>query len=154
MQTPKEIPEFCLVRNPKELDLEQLSRLLESAGMRSRDRKRMSRAIDGSTEVIAVFLVSGGLIGFGRLISDGSYYGTIWDVAVDPDYQKSGIGTAVVTALLNTSRRLGLYMVGLFTALHNEQFYKNLGFIILDDIHPMKLQLNLSEQQTDDKYEK
>jgi len=146
MRTPKTVPDFRLVSNPKELDMEDLSRLLDSSGMRARDRERMLIAINGSTEVIAVYLVSGELIGFGRLVSDGSYYGTIWDIAVDPNYQKCGIGAAIVTTLLKTSRRLGLYMVGLFTALHNRQFYEDLGFVILDDIHPMRAQVDLPLQ--------
>ena len=141
MQTANEEPGFRLVSNPTDLDLEGVSRLLEGVGMRARDGEHMASAIRASTQVIAAYLPSGGLVGFGRLISDGVFYGTIWDIAVNPAYQKLGIGSAIVTALLDTSRHLGLYMVGLFTALHNRQFYENLGFVVLDDIHPMKLQI-------------
>lgn len=138
------IPNFDLVTNPENLNLESVSALLERVGLRRRAPQHMSMAIRNSTEVIAVYLQSGALIGFGRLISDGVFYGTMWDIAVDPAYQGRGVGTAIMNALLKTSRRLGLYMIGLFTAPHNWKFYERLGFVVIQDVHAMHLQIQPS----------
>jgi len=143
MPQPENPRVFRLVNNPDNLDLKSVSDLLEIVGMRQRNPAEMLKAIQASTQVIAAYLPSGALVGFGRLISDGVFYGTIWDIAVDPAYQKLGIGSAIMNELLTTSRRMGLYMVGLFTAAHNWHFYEHLGFVVIPDVHPMRLQLDL-----------
>jgi ribosomal protein S18 acetylase RimI-like enzyme len=71
------------------------------------------------------------------MISDHVYYGTIWDVAVRPDMQGTGIGSRIVALLLRRARRRKLYMIGLFTAAHNRSFYERMGFSFLDDVHAM-----------------
>lgn len=141
---PENIPNFRLVTNPENLNIESVSLLLEKAGMRRRELEQMSIAVRNSTEVVAAFLQSGALIGFGRLISDGVFYGTIWDVAVDPAYQGLGIGTAIMNALLKTSGRLGLYMIGLFTEQHNWAFYERLGFVVMQGVNAMYLHMQPS----------
>jgi GNAT superfamily N-acetyltransferase len=125
-----------LVQAPGALDYQAVSALLASVGMRARDPVAMARAVEASTSVVAAYR-GDDLVGFGRLISDGVYYGTIWDVAVSRVVQGQGIGRAIVEALLATAREQRLYMLGLFTALHNRSFYQALGFTLLDDIHPM-----------------
>ena len=35
------------------------------------------------------------MIGFGRAISDGTYQAAIYDVAVNPDFQKKGLGNII-----------------------------------------------------------
>jgi aryl-alcohol dehydrogenase-like predicted oxidoreductase len=43
-----------------------------------------------------VYSHEGMLAGFGWLVSDGALYGTLWNIAVHPQFQKLGIGTAIV----------------------------------------------------------
>jgi ribosomal protein S18 acetylase RimI-like enzyme len=96
----------------------------------------MRRAVSASSDVVVAYY-DDELVGFGRMISDCTYYGTIWDVAVHPDRQRAGIGTQILTSLLCRAKRRKLYMVGLFTASHNRAFYENLGFTFFDDVHAM-----------------
>src|ERR1700734_384146 len=80
-------------------DLEALSALLESVGMRTRDTVKMRRAMVNSSYCVLV-CDNETLIGFGRLVSDGVYYGSLWDIAVKPEYQSQGVGTMIVRELI------------------------------------------------------
>jgi N-acetylglutamate synthase-like GNAT family acetyltransferase len=133
---------LLFIANPASIDLEDVSRLLCSVGMRARPHDSMERAIRASTEVIVVYAAGQTLVGFGRLVSDETFYGTLWDVAVHPDFHRHGIGREIVARLLAKCLTLKLRMVGLFTALHNRQFYQHFGFSMLEDIHAMTLDLD------------
>lgn len=128
---------FNLVLNPQNIDLPSLSKLLHSVGMRERLPDEMQRALSASTDVVVVYLDLD-IVGFGRLIGDGVYYGSIWDVAVKPMLHGHGIGTMIMQALMNRAHEQGLYLIGLFTASHNRPFYEGLGFEYLEDVHAMR----------------
>ncbi len=138
---------FRIETNPPTVDLTSVSDLLEVVGMRARSIDAMAKAIRASTEVLVVYNDRNILVGFGRLISDGTYYGTLWDIAVHPNFQNLGVGRAIVVRLLAKCRSLGLSMIGLFTASHNRQFYANAGFAMLDNIHAMTLDLKQFEHR-------
>src|SRR5262249_34415837 len=97
-----------------EIDLVTLCRLLDKVGMRPRDSSDMRKAIAASTDVYAAY-VAGQLVGFGRLISDTVYYGSIWDMAVEPDMQHTGIGSKIFDEILESASMLGPLFVWLFT---------------------------------------
>jgi len=100
----------------------------------------MRRAITASSD-IAVAYLGDELVGFGRMISDLTYYGTIWDVAVREDLQGLGIGNQIMKLLLSKAKKSRLYMVGLVTSSDNKTFYEQLGFEFLEDVHAMTLEL-------------
>ncbi len=68
----------------------------------------------------------GKLVGFARAISDGYYYAGIYDVVVRPDYQKQGIGKAMMDMLTTEFR--GKYIF-LTSTEGNEAFYQRCGFM-------------------------
>lgn len=70
--------------------------------------------------------VDGRLVGAARATSDGVFYATILDVAVDPGYQGAGIGRKIMEALLE---RLPFQKVFLTTVPGKEGFYGKLGFL-------------------------
>jgi ribosomal protein S18 acetylase RimI-like enzyme len=41
------------------------------------------------------------LVGFARVLTDRIYRATLWDVVVHPDYQKKGVGEALMSAILS-----------------------------------------------------
>lgn len=43
-------------------------------------------------------------IGMGRIVGDGAIYFHIQDVVVDLSHQRSGVGTLIMGALMNTSK--------------------------------------------------
>lgn len=124
------------IKSHADVDLSALSHLLASVGMRRRVAVRMQTAINASTDVFAAH-ANGELVGFGRLVSDLVYYGTIWDLAVRPDMQNNGIGSDILLGLLGRARHHRLVMVGLFTAHHNRTFYERHGFRFHSNIFAM-----------------
>jgi ribosomal protein S18 acetylase RimI-like enzyme len=43
----------------------------------------------------------GKLVGFARVLTDGVYRATLWDVVVRPAYQKRGVGEALMARILS-----------------------------------------------------
>jgi len=61
-------------------------------------------------------------------------------LAVDPQYQKSGVGSALLENLLNHFQRDGIVQVSVNTQARNQaslELYKKFGFIRLDEIYPV-----------------
>ncbi len=74
----------------------------------------------------AVFVYDGDrLVGFGRAISDDSYQAALYDMAVVPEYQRGGIGAAIMTHLLDRLRHCNVI---LYAAIGKEPFYEKMGF--------------------------
>jgi ribosomal protein S18 acetylase RimI-like enzyme len=133
-------PDVKLVSDFGRINVSDVSKLLASVGMRRRNPVAMRRAITASSD-IAVAYLGDELVGFGRMISDLTYYGTIWDVAVREDLQGLGIGNQIMNILLSQAKKSRLYMVGLVTSSDNKTFYEQLGFEFLEDVHAMTLEL-------------
>ncbi len=90
--------------------------------------EQLDIAINNSFAVISVY-ENTQLIGFGRLVSDGVAYATIYDVMVMPAWQKQGIGSTIVRQLVSKCEQLDIPSIHLFAAKGAENFYKNLGFV-------------------------
>jgi GNAT superfamily N-acetyltransferase len=71
----------------------------------------------------------GSLVGFGRVLSDGVLYAMIYDVIVRPTHQHRGIGTAIVTRLVDKCVSEGLRAVQLSAAKNTAPFYHRHGFV-------------------------
>ncbi len=125
-----------LTVNPNYTDLARISDLLALVGMRGRDTADLERAMRASSDIV-VALRNSHVVGFGRMISDETYYGSIWDVAVLPELQSRGIGTQVMELLMDRARARKLYMLGLFTGAQNREFYEGLGFTFHEDVYAM-----------------
>lgn len=88
----------------------------------------LEKAIQNSFAVVSVY-ENDELIGFGRVVSDGVAYATIYDVMVTPIWQKQGIGSAIVRILVQKCERHDIRRIHLFAAKGAENFYRHLGFI-------------------------
>lgn len=92
---------------------------------RSEDKKQLiSDAFSSSFAVITAW-VDHRLIGCGRMISDGQMYSSIFDVVIDPDFQKQGIGLGIMKRLVEKAPHTCIHLTSTFG---NEEFYKKLGF--------------------------
>ncbi|MDA1361206.1 GNAT family N-acetyltransferase [Glycomyces luteolus] len=78
----------------------------------------------------AVALQGGHAVGMGRLVGDGVKYFYVQDLAVLPEYQGAGIGTALVQRLLDhvASTAPSTAFVGLFATDGAIPLYRRHGF--------------------------
>jgi N-acetylglutamate synthase-like GNAT family acetyltransferase len=70
------------------------------------------------------------IVGIGRLLSDGALYALICDLIVMPNRQNGGIGSEILTRLINKCKALNLKRVWLFAAPDKARFYEKYGFSV------------------------
>ena len=75
------------------------------------------------------------IVGMGRIAGDNAIYLHILDVIVHPAYQRKGIGTLIMNALMGyvdtvASKNTN---IGLMCSKGREEFYKGFGFITRPD---------------------
>jgi GNAT superfamily N-acetyltransferase len=92
-----------------------------------RDPESVMRAIQGS-ELIVTAWDEELLVGTCRVITDGVYYATLWDVIVHPDYRGQGVGSRLVHAAIDPFRQRGFSYIALYSVAGVEPFYERLGF--------------------------
>lgn len=108
-----------------DLDWEELSDLFRIASLSDQTPVELQVCFANSRHVCLVF-DQGRLIGAGRVVGDGLDCAYMADVAVHPEYQGAGIGTEIVSRLVQMSsehRKIILY-----AAPGKEDFYRRLGF--------------------------
>lgn len=88
----------------------------------------LDKAIHNSFAVVSVYK-NDELIGFGRVVSDGVAYATIYDVMVTPMWQKQGIGSQIIRILVNKCERHDIRRIHLFAAKDAENYFRRLGFV-------------------------
>ncbi len=113
------------------LTVEEYIYLIQSSGWMSPFYDQVDTAIRLSFATFSVY-EDGELVGMGRLLGDGALAYFIKDVIILPDYQRRGLGTFLVRAMLDyisaNTRDGWNCMVELMSALHKERFYEQLGF--------------------------
>ena len=111
-----------------DLDLQQLQSLFNRSAFWAIDRKieDLKIAIDRSEPVVSAWNATQ-LVGFARATSDGIYRATIWDVVIDCDYQRLGLGRRLVETVLAHSCMQRVERIYL-TTTHQQSFYQRLGF--------------------------
>jgi GNAT superfamily N-acetyltransferase len=79
------------------------------------------------------------LVGIGRMTSDGIVHAMIYDMIVDPAYQRQGIGTEILKRLVDFCCSQRIRDVQLFCARGKRIFYEKNGFTArLDDAPGMQ----------------
>jgi N-acetylglutamate synthase-like GNAT family acetyltransferase len=119
---------FCDRR--ADLDLYQLQALLNKSAFWAVDRQiaDLQVAIDRSEPVISAW-DEDRLVGFARATSDGVYRATIFDVVVDPDYRRLGLGRKLVEVILTHPCIYRVEKIYLMTT-NQQSFYERLGFVV------------------------
>lgn len=100
--------------------------LFAQVGWGQRDPAEIQGAFARSSHVMFVY-DAGELIGFGRTMDDGRYYGMIVDVVVKPGRQQGGLGREVVTYLREQLN--GYRFITLTAAPGKDAFYLKLGWL-------------------------
>ena len=117
----------------KSFDLIELEQLLQSVGWGRRPLRRVRRALENSLLRIGLWQHDPKfpkLIGFARCTGDGVLDATIWDVAIHPVYQGSGLGKELMSYLMNQLKETGIKRVTLFADSDVIDFYKRQGWIL------------------------
>lgn len=71
-------------------------------------------------------LATGELVGLARVLDDGALYASVWDVIVRPEFQRRGLGRALMAEVLtHTADR---YLVSLVSTAAGESLYRQEGF--------------------------
>lgn len=92
-----------------------------------RDLDTMRKALQNSTLLVTAWEDSH-LVGMARVISDNTYFATIWDVIVNPTYRGRGIGRKLMQKILQHPKLQHFQVVALFSAPGKEGFYEKMGF--------------------------
>ncbi|MGD1901402.1 MAG: GNAT family N-acetyltransferase [Geitlerinemataceae cyanobacterium] len=116
----------------RNIDLYELEELCDSVGWSRRPLRKVKKALECSFLVVTMWEVRGinrRLIGFSRATSDHAFNATVWDVVVHPDFQKFGLGKALMQYLIRKLRREDISNITLFADPQVVDFYRNLGFM-------------------------
>ena len=103
---------------------EEVRSLFESVGFNVQPLSKLASAISGSSAYITVE-DGNKLIGFGRVLTDYHSLAYINYMAVDPRYQRRGIGKAILQRLVDASGDVERIFLYTDTA---DEFYMHCGF--------------------------
>jgi ribosomal protein S18 acetylase RimI-like enzyme len=70
------------------------------------------------------------LVGFGRIVTDQVLHAMIYDLIVDPDYQRQGLGSQILDRLVARCQEANIRDIQLFCARGKQAFYEKHGFVI------------------------
>jgi GNAT superfamily N-acetyltransferase len=119
-----DFPRIELHQDHAKIDWQALERLFELTNLGGRKGDKLRRAFVNS-DAVCYADDAGRLIGAARAITDGEYHAFIYDVVVDPAYQRRGLGTMLVQSLLD---RLPVWRTMLVAGPDVQPFYARLGF--------------------------
>ncbi len=94
--------DYAWVLNVAAVDLEELSRLYRIAPLGDKPPEALATVFGNSMFTCFVY-ASGVLAGARRVLADGLDCAYLADVAVHPDHQRHGLGTAIIRQLLTLS---------------------------------------------------
>lgn len=116
-----------------EIDVEEAATLCVRVGWARRPPSKLKAALENSYLVASIHMEefdgapsaehelsvrSRKLIGLARATSDHVFNATIWDVLIDPMFQKMGLGKALVEQSVRTLLRRGISNISLFADGH------------------------------------
>ena len=103
----------------------RVSELIVSVGWPYRNPAELKQAFAKSSYIRFAYH-NDNLVGFGRTVDDGKYYGMIVDLIVDPAFQGQGIGSTILCDL--KAEMKGYYIISLTAAPEKLDFYHNQGW--------------------------
>jgi GNAT superfamily N-acetyltransferase len=109
--------------------VEEYERLVRAVGWANTNMEAVAAALWNT--LYAVVAVEGDLaVGMARVVGDGAMAFYVQDVVVIPEYQRQGIGTALMEAVMSYFRRSTprRSAIGLFTGRNLGGFYERHGF--------------------------
>lgn len=117
------------------LEQREVVSLYEAVGWSAytRDPATLLAALQGSSYVVAA-RVEGVLVGVARVVSDGVTICYLQDVLVHPDHQRTGLGRALVQAVLAPYASVRQTVLLTDDEPAQRAFYESLGFREVRDV--------------------
>ncbi|GMH10056.1 hypothetical protein Nepgr_011897 [Nepenthes gracilis] len=142
---PDGILEQIIFSSGGDVDVYDLQALCDKVGWPRRPLSKLAAALKNSYMVATLHSIrkfpdaemndQKRLIGMARATSDHAFNATIWDVLVDPSYQGQGLGKALVEKLVRSLLQRDIGNITLFADSKVVEFYRNLGFLVLNSTH-------------------
>jgi len=119
---------------------DQIVELYRAAGWwkEEMDASKINDLIQGSfLFAVAIDISTSRAVGMGRVISDGIADAYIQDLVVQGDWRSWGVGTMILTLLLEECKLRNITWIGLIAEPGNEEFYRSHGFAPMPEHVPM-----------------
>ena len=113
------------VHETTEVDWAELAHLYEIAPLGKKSETLLQTAFGNSAHICFIY-EQGKLIGAGRALADGADCFYLCDIAVHPDFQRQGLGSAIIRKLLDHAE--GYQKILLFASAGKEGLYEKFGF--------------------------
>lgn len=124
-----------IIKEYENYDDQEVSSLYESVGWinYTNNPQMLKNAYENSLKIYAAYL-NDKLVGIIRVVGDGFSVVYIQDLLVYPEYQRMGIGTALLQKV--SEEYSNVYQLHLLTEDTEKtiQFYKSIGFVMDTDI--------------------
>lgn len=119
-------------------DIDKYYDLFESTGWNEEYKlKKSDLAYSLANSYYSVCAYEGDiLIGFGRIVSDGILHAMIYEMIIEPNYQRMGVGTKILNMLVEKCRKDNIRDIQLFCAYGKKPFYIKYGFTERDNEAP------------------
>ncbi|XAS65166.1 GNAT family N-acetyltransferase [Micrococcaceae bacterium Sec5.8] len=116
----------------------EVQALYESVGWGAytREPKVLAAAVRGSSFVVTARNSGGALVGMARAISDDATICYLQDILVDPVFQKSGAGRALLEAVRGRYQHVRQFVLITDNDPGQRAFYESLGFTEGSDFRP------------------
>lgn len=136
------MPEFSIPASPDVSDAEVLA-LYEAVGWAAytRNPDLLVRAIRNSSFVVTARNGAGELVGLARAVSDDATICYLQDILVDPAFQGSGVGRALLEAVQARYRHVRQTVLLTDDEPGQRAFYEALGFTEGADFSPAPLRV-------------
>ena len=121
-----------MILKTNQLDIDTYLKLREKVNWKKLTKTQAEVAIKGSLYTVVAY-EDNEPVGMGRIVGDGAVICYIQDLIVVPEYQKKGMGHAIITKLIDYVKEIKLsdteIMLDLMCAVGRENFYKKFGFV-------------------------
>jgi GNAT superfamily N-acetyltransferase len=111
--------------NLEDVSWQRICEIFEDVGWERRRPKETQQAF-GKSSFVRIAYHKKMIVGFGRTVDDGKYYGLIVDLIVHPDYQGRGIGKRILQELRDEMN--GFIFKTLTAAYGKHEFYLQQGW--------------------------
>ena len=120
------MPDYTWVHDARAVDWAELSELYRVAPLGDKPPEAL-KTVFGNSMFVRFAYRGGRLAGAGRALADGGDCAYIADVAVRPEHQGGGLGTAIIRELAAAAS--GHKKIILYANPGTEGFYARLGFL-------------------------